>query len=108
VSESQPPDHFLPLRHGDPRRGGRQVGVRPGSRHRPGAAPVRLLLRHRAMKAAASTVIDDRYTAATTGTERILAEVLADVLRLDRVPVASHVVDELGVDALLVGRVWSR
>ena len=60
------------------------------------------------MKAAASTVIDDRYTAATTGTERILAEVLADVLRVDRVPVDSHFFDELGADSLLMAHFCAR
>src|SRR6266704_204276 len=109
VSESQPSDHFLPLRHGDTRPGGRQVGVRPGGCQRTGAAPVRLLLRHRAMKAAtASTVIDDRCSAATTGFESIFAEVLADVLRVDRVPVDSHFFDELGADSLLMAHFCAR
>src|SRR5213592_1501454 len=109
IGESQPSDHFLPLRHGDTRPGGRQVGVRPGGCQRTGAAPVRLLLRHRAMKAAtAATVIDDRCSAATTGVEGIFAEVLADVLRVDRVPVDSHFFDELGADSLLMAHFCAR
>src|SRR6266704_429681 len=109
VSESQPSDHFLPLRHGDPRPGGRKVGVRPGGCQRTGAAPVRLLLRHRAMKAVtAATVIDDRCSAATTGVEGIFAEVLADVLRVDRVSVDSHFFDELGADSLVMAHFCAR
>src|SRR5216117_209108 len=109
IGESQPSDHFLPLRHGDTRPGGRQVGVRPGGCQRTGAAPVRLLLRHRAMKAAtAATVIDDRCSAATTGVEGIFAEVLADVLRVDRVPVDSHFFEELGADSLVMAHFCAR
>src|SRR3989442_9835633 len=109
ISESQPSDHFLPLRHGDTRPGGRQVGVRPGGCHRQGGAPVRLLLRRGAMKAAAaSTVIDDRCAAATTGVETIFAEVLADVLRVDRVSVDGHFFDELGADSLVMAHFCAR
>ena len=61
------------------------------------------------MKAAtASTVTDDRCSAATTGFESIFAEVLADVLRVDRVPVDSHFFDELGADSLLMAHFCAR
>jgi len=61
------------------------------------------------MKAAtASTVIDDRCSAATTGFESIFAKVLADVLRVDRVPVDSHFFDELGADSLLMAHFCAR
>ncbi len=61
------------------------------------------------MKAAtAPTVIDDRCSAATTGFESIFAEVLADVLRVDRVPVDSHFFDELGADSLLMAHFCAR
>src|SRR5437773_1363918 len=65
------------------------------------------------MKAeAASTLIDDRCTAAATGVESIFAQVLAGVLRVDRVSVDGHFFDELGADSLLMahsgGRVRKR
>jgi len=61
------------------------------------------------MKAAtAATVIDDRCSAATTGFESIFAEVLADVLRVDHVPVDSHFFDELGADSLLMAHFCAR
>src|SRR2546428_10905578 len=49
---------------------------------------------------AESTSIEDRGSAATTGAESIFAEMLADVLRVDRVSVDSHFFDELGADSL--------
>src|SRR5438309_7847915 len=45
-------------------------------------------------------LIADRGSAATTGAESIFAEMLADVLRVDRVSVDSHFFDELGADSL--------
>ena len=61
------------------------------------------------MKAAtAPTVIDDRCTAATTGVESIFAKVLADVLRVDHVPVDSHFFDQLGADSLLMAHFCAR
>src|SRR6266478_5813678 len=53
-------------------------------------------------------LIEDRGSAATTGAERIFAEVLADVLRVDRVPVDSHFFDELGADSLLMAHFCAR
>src|SRR5260221_5368499 len=59
--------------------------------------------------ATAATVMDDRRAAAaTTGVESIFAEVLADVLRVDRVPVDSHFFDELGADSLLMAHFCAR
>jgi non-ribosomal peptide synthetase-like protein len=54
------------------------------------------------------TLIDDRPGAATTGAESIFAEVLADVLRVDRVSVDSHFFDELGADSLVMARFCAR
>src|SRR2546421_324035 len=45
------------------------------------------------------TLIEEPCTAATSGVESIFAEVLADVLRVDRVSVDSHFFDELGAVA---------
>jgi len=59
--------------------------------------------------ATAATVMDDRRAAAaTTGVESIFAEVLAEVLRVDHVPVDSHFFDELGADSLLMAHFCAR
>src|SRR5262249_59899883 len=84
IRASEPPDRLLPLRDGDPRPGGRQVGVRPGGGGRPGPAPIGLLLRDRPM----TTAIEDRRRA-ETGIETVFAELLAQVLRVDPVSVDS-------------------
>src|SRR6266571_4443729 len=55
-----------------------------------------------------STLIADRPGAATTGAERILAGVLADVLRADRVSVESHFFEELGADSLVMAHFCAR
>src|SRR6184192_3552903 len=55
-----------------------------------------------------STAIQDRCTGATTGAERILGEVLADVLRVDRLSVDSHFFDDLGADSLLMAQFCAR
>src|SRR5437667_3617492 len=57
---------------------------------------------------AESTLIEDRRSAATTGAESIFAEVLADVLRVDRVSVDSHFFDELGADSLVMAHFCAR
>jgi non-ribosomal peptide synthetase-like protein len=57
---------------------------------------------------AESTVIEDRRSAATTGAESILAGVLADVLRVDRVPVDSHFFNDLGADSLVMAHFCAR
>src|SRR6266550_2396524 len=53
-------------------------------------------------------LILDRPSAATTGAESIFAEVLADVLRIDRVSVDSHFFDELGADSLVMAHFCAR
>src|SRR5437667_180570 len=63
---------------------------------------------HRARAVAESTLIADRGSAATTGVERIFAEVLADVLRVDRVSVDCHFFDELGADSLVMAHFCAR
>ena len=55
-----------------------------------------------------STAIENRRSAAATGTERIFAEVLADVLRVDRVSVDSHFFEELGADSLVMAKFCAR
>ncbi len=56
----------------------------------------------------AATAIESRRSAAATGTERIFAEVLADVLRVDRVSVDSHFFEELGADSLVMAHFCAR
>src|SRR5437867_8213825 len=51
---------------------------------------------------------EDRPGAATSGAESIFAEVLADVLRVDRVSVDSHFFDELGADSLVMAHFCAR
>src|SRR6266853_6333741 len=80
------------------------MGLRPGGRCRPGPAPVRLLPRGGTM----STVISQRPSAAAPSAESIFAEVLAGVLRVDRVPVDSHFFDELGADSLVMAHFCAR
>src|SRR3989475_2738663 len=53
-------------------------------------------------------LIEDRGRPATTGAERIFAEVLADVLRVDRVSVDCHFFDELGADSLVMAHFCAR
>src|SRR5437773_9085943 len=56
---------------------------------------------------AESTLIDDRCTE-TAGVEGIFAEVLADVLHVDRVSVDSHFFEELGADSLMMAHFCAR
>src|SRR5438552_2505826 len=63
---------------------------------------------HRARAVAESTLIEDRPGAETTDAESIFAEVLADVLRVDRVSVDSHFFDELGADSLVMAHFCAR
>src|SRR3989441_10248727 len=53
-------------------------------------------------------LIEDRGSAATTSAESIFAEVLADVLRVDRVSVDSHFFDDLGADSLVMAHFCAR
>src|SRR5437899_12328053 len=57
---------------------------------------------------AESMLIEDRGSAATTSAESIFAEVLADVLRVDRVSVDSHFFEELGADSLVMAHFCAR
>ena len=54
------------------------------------------------------TLTEDRPGAATRGAESIFAEVLADVLRVDRVSIDSHFFDQLGADSLVMARFCAR
>src|SRR5437660_12248629 len=53
-------------------------------------------------------LIENRRNAATTGAEKIFAEVLAGVLRVNRVSVDSHFFDELGADSLVMAHFCAR
>src|SRR2546428_9741758 len=52
--------------------------------------------------------IEDRGSAETTSLESIFAEVLADVLRVNRVSVDSHFFDERGADSLVMAHFCAR
>src|SRR5204863_10142908 len=56
----------------------------------------------------ASMLIENRPGAATTGVESIFAEVLAEVLHVDRVSVDSHFFGELGADSLVLAHFCAR
>src|SRR5207245_6434021 len=56
---------------------------------------------------AESALIEERLGAATRA-ERILAEVLAGVLHVGRVPLDSHFFDELGADSLVMAHFCAR
>src|SRR5437762_9804230 len=55
-----------------------------------------------------TTLIEDRRSTATTGVESIFAEVLADLLQVDRVSVDSHFFEELGADSLVMAHFCAR
>lgn len=55
-----------------------------------------------------STLVIDNRGAATTDAESIFAEVLAGVLRVERVSVDSHFFDELGADSLVMAKFCAR
>jgi hypothetical protein len=51
---------------------------------------------------AESSAAEGRYAGPTTATERLLSEVLADIVRVERVSVDSHFFDDLGADSLVM------
>jgi non-ribosomal peptide synthetase-like protein len=53
-------------------------------------------------------LIDDPRTAAPTDVENVFAELLRDVLRVDRVSIDSHFFDELGADSLVMAHFCAR
>src|SRR5437867_2933353 len=53
-------------------------------------------------------VNQDRCTDAMTPAERTLAEVLADVLRVDHLSADNHFFDELGADSLVMAKFCAR
>jgi acetyltransferase-like isoleucine patch superfamily enzyme len=57
---------------------------------------------------AESSITHGRYAGPTTGTERILAGVLADIVRVERVSVDSHFFDDLGADSLVMAHFCAR
>src|SRR5205809_3688924 len=80
------------------------MDLRPGGRRRPGPAPVRFLLRGREM----SVETLQRPSTAAPRAESIFAEVLAGVLRVERVPVDAHFFQELGADSLVMAHFCAR
>src|SRR6058998_3948441 len=55
-----------------------------------------------------SVLIENQSKPATNGVESMFAEVLADVMRVDRVSVDSHFFDELGADSLVMAHFCAR
>src|SRR5438552_9862547 len=55
-----------------------------------------------------SSVMSQLASAAATRSESILAEVLAGVLHVERVPVDSHFFEELGADSLVMAHFCAR
>src|SRR6266436_6828706 len=55
-----------------------------------------------------SMLIEDRGSTATTGVESTLVEVLAEVMRIDRLSVDSHFFDDLGADSLVMAHFCAR
>src|SRR3989449_7388896 len=53
-------------------------------------------------------VADDRHGSAPTGVAAVFAELLAEVLRIDRVSVDSHFFDDLGADSLVMAHFCAR
>src|SRR5436309_8982265 len=57
---------------------------------------------------AESMLIENVRNAAVAGVESVFAELLADVLRVDRVSVDSHFFDDLGADSLVMAHFCAR
>src|SRR2546428_96364 len=55
-----------------------------------------------------SVLIENQIEPATNGVESTFAEVLADVLRVDRVSVDSHFFEDLGADSLVMAHFCAR
>src|SRR5256885_11783831 len=55
-----------------------------------------------------SLVTDERHGSAPTGVDAVFAELLAEVLRIDRVSVDSHFFDDLGADSLVMAHFCAR
>ena len=55
-----------------------------------------------------SVLIENQSEPATNGVESTFAEVLAEVMRVDRVSVDSHFFDELGADSLVMAHFCAR
>jgi non-ribosomal peptide synthetase-like protein len=55
-----------------------------------------------------SSAAEGRYAGPTTGTERLLSEVLADIMGVERVSVHSHFFDDLGADSLVMAHFCAR
>src|ERR1041384_4871343 len=60
------------------------------------------------VESAARAVTQEPCTDAMTGVERALADILAEVLRIDRLSVEEHFFHELGADSLLMAKFCAR
>src|SRR6266545_5635086 len=58
--------------------------------------------------ASSTLVVDDREAVAPTDVETVFAEVLAEVLRVDRVSADSHFFHDLGADSLVMAHFCAR
>ena len=54
------------------------------------------------------TVLETTTAVPATGTESILAGILAEVMRAERVPVDDHFFDDLGADSLVMAKFCAR
>jgi non-ribosomal peptide synthetase-like protein len=57
---------------------------------------------------AESSAAEGSYAGPTTGTEQLLSEVLADIMRVERVSVDSHFFDDLGADSMVMAHFCAR
>jgi non-ribosomal peptide synthetase-like protein len=93
----------------------RRCSFRPKRPHLPakrqfwqGAHTVAISVDTRRADRAAWSTTGGGDAAPATGTERLLAEVLAEVVDAERVPVDSHFFDDLGADSLVMARFCAR
>src|SRR5207342_2153858 len=70
----------------------------------PGRSPERLLNREVVMGSMAGTLTAEPETSS----EGVLAEMLAGVMKIERVPVDSHFFDDLGADSLVMAKFCAR
>jgi non-ribosomal peptide synthetase-like protein len=66
------------------------------------------IYRHPTIRRLATVVAGTATAPVESPIERMLAEVLADILRLERVPVDSHFFDDLGADSLVMAHFCAR
>ncbi len=76
------------------------------------AVSIKDIYQHRTIKSLATALTDARpvllESPAPTSAERVFAEVLADVMGVERVPVDSNFFDDLGADSMVMARFCAR